>query len=63
MSLHPDLVDVAWKMKIAYMDWQENLGCRDDRYDFYRDFERARNNYRIVKKRLEDAGIPTGLEE
>ena len=48
-------------MKIAYMDWQENMGCPEDVHDFKRDFEKARDSYRCVKKRLEDDGIPTGL--
>ena len=59
--MHPDIEDAGWKMKIAYIDWQENLGCRDDSYGFERKFNLAREYYRSVKKRLEDAGIPTGV--
>jgi hypothetical protein len=63
VKLHPDILDAGWRMKIAYEDWQDNLGCTDDLHDFKRDFEHARDCYRIVKKRLEDAGIPTGMEK
>lgn len=30
MESHPDIKDAGWKMKIAYMDWQENIGCSDE---------------------------------
>lgn len=61
-ELHQDIKDAGWRMKIAYEDWQDNLGCADDSRDFKKSFEHALDCYRIVKKRLEDAGIPTGME-
>lgn len=61
--IHPDLHDAALKMKIAYEDWQDNLGSSEYYDRLKREFEDARNCYRSVKRGLEERGIVHGMEK
>lgn len=52
---HPELKDAAAAMILASIDYDDNAGSSDSQW-FWDRFEGARNNYRLVKERLEKSG-------
>ena len=52
---HPELKEAAADMMLASIDYDDNNGS-SDAATFWNIFERKREWYRKVKKRLEDSG-------
>ena len=53
MEMTPKLNELAWRMQLASMDYDDNSGSKD-REEFWEYFETARNNYLAEKERVEN---------
>jgi len=53
MELTPKLNELAWRMKLASMDYDDNAGS-SKRQEFWQYFETAKENYLAEKERVEN---------